>query len=340
MNGGDADLAPTSPSSTMVVLTRSDVAALLTMADCIGAVELAFRAHAEGRALGPAMASVHTNGGGFHVKAAGLELSQPYFAAKTNGNFFDNPARGLPRIQGTVALCDASNGIPLAILDSIELTILRTASATAVAARHLARREARTLAIVGCGVQGHASWRAVREVLPIERVFLVDPNPEAARSLFDVAQHDGVTVRICATVGEAVAAADVCVTATPSATPVVRRADLHPGLFIAAVGADSETKQELESEILYDSRVIVDIHEQSATIGEVRHAITPSRTADDIIAASLGEVVAGEAPGRTSDDEVVVFDSTGTALQDVAAAALVYERAVRAGRGIPIEIGS
>lgn len=336
----ETEIDDTAPSRSTLVLTRGDVADLLTMSECIEAVESAFREHAAGRAMGPAVASVHVEGGGFHVKAAGLELNRAYFAAKTNGNFFDNDARGLPRIQGVVTLFDASDGRPLAVLDSIEITVLRTAAATAVAARHLAVRDAKSLAIVGCGVQGRATWRAIVECFPIERALLVDPNPEAARSLAEMVRSAGAEPRVCGTVSEAIAGADICVTATPATAPIVERSDLHPGLFIAAVGADSEAKQELDAEVLYASRVIVDTREQAIAIGEVRHAIDATRSAADLIHASLGEVVAGLAPGRRSDDEVIVFDSTGTALQDVAAAAIVYERALGAGRGVRIELAS
>ena len=320
-----------------LLLTRSDVAELLTMGECIDAVESAFLAHARGEAGGPSVASVHVDGGGFHVKAASLTLGRPYFAAKTNGNFSENDKLQLPRIQGSVVLCDATNGTPLAILDSIEITILRTAAATAVAAKHLARGTSRALAIIGCGVQGHASLRAIRECFPIEELFLYDSRPGAAQSLAAVS---GLTTFTCASVDEALAHADICVTATPCTLPIVLLRHLHPGLFIAAVGADSEAKNEIAPEVMRSARVIVDSREQAVTIGDTRHAIDPSHPASAIIAASLGEVIAGTAVGRRFDDEVVIFDSTGTALQDVAAAAIVFEKALRLGRGRAIDLAS
>ncbi len=329
-----------SDTRTTLILTRSDVAELLTMRECIEAVESAFRAHAEGRAVGPEVASVHVDGGGFHIKAAGLTLSRPYFAAKTNGNFFHNDRLQLPRIQGTVVLCDASNGIPLAVLDSIEITVLRTAAATAVACRHLAGRDSSVLAIIGCGLQGHATFRAVVECLPIQQVFLFDPNPVAVQSLMDVVRSSGLRAHAAAGVSDAMREAHLCVTATPSTVPIVGLPDLHPGLFIAAVGADSDTKQELDPAIVRGSRVIVDSREQAAVIGEVHHAIDEGHSANDLIAGTLGDVIAGRVQGRTSEEEIVVFDSTGTALQDVAAAAIVYERALSRGRGVPIRFAS
>ena len=121
------------------ILTRRDVEALLEWDECIAAVEDAFRLHARGRSLSPGVLGVHAPDGGFHIQAAGLELGRLYFAAKTNANFPDNPRRhGLPAIQGVIVLCDAGDGRPLALMDSMEVTLRRTAAATAVAARRQA----------------------------------------------------------------------------------------------------------------------------------------------------------------------------------------------------------
>lgn len=155
-----------------LILSRTDVLELLPLPDRIDAVERAFRLRAEGRTLGPGVLSVHTSGGGFHIKAAGLVGERSYFAAKTNGNFSDNPRRwGLPTIQGTIVLADAANGTPLAIMDSGSVTALRTGAATAVAAKFLARPDAHTATIVGCGVQGEVQLAAIAAVLPLRRIY-------------------------------------------------------------------------------------------------------------------------------------------------------------------------
>src|SRR5919112_6412661 len=148
-------------------LTRSEVASLLGLAECIDAVEEAFRLHAEGRSLPPGVLETLTEDGGFHIKAAGLSLAGgSYFAAKVNGNFPLNHERfGLPTIQGVIVLCDAGRGRPLAVIDSMELTALRTAAATGVAARYLARPDSKVAAVCGCGVQGRVQLRALAEVL-------------------------------------------------------------------------------------------------------------------------------------------------------------------------------
>src|SRR5580765_5454009 len=171
-------------TDTLIVLSRGDVLDLLTLPECIGAVEQAFRLHAEGRTLGPGVLGWPAAAGGFRIKAAGLVgPERSYFSAKTNANFPKNPQRfGLPTIQGTIVLADASNGVPLAIIESGSVTALRTAAATAVAARFLARRDARTVTIVGCGVQGELQLAAVAAILPLQRAVVFDTDYERAES--------------------------------------------------------------------------------------------------------------------------------------------------------------
>src|SRR5215470_9879531 len=138
----------------LLFLAPREIRALLTIDVCIQAVEHAFRIYGEGKASPPAVLSMHVHNGGFHVKAGLLNSGRHYFAAKVNGNFPENTARfELPTIQGVIVLCDAANGTPLAIMDSRDITALRTAAATAVAAKYLARRESRTATICGCGIQ-------------------------------------------------------------------------------------------------------------------------------------------------------------------------------------------
>ncbi len=326
----------------VLILTRPDVAALLPVEACVDAVEGAFRAHAEGRALPPAILGVPAPGGGFHVKAAGVALGRRYFAAKVNGNFSGNPEqRGLPAIQGVVVLADADTGSPLAIMDSMEITALRTAATTALAARWLARPGARVATIVGCGVQGRHHVRALARTLPLEEVWLHDVAPERARALAEQVTRDlGVPARPTADLGAAVRKSGVCVTCTPARGPILGPADVPPGLFLAAVGADSEDKQELEPAVLAAAAVVVDHLEQCATIGELHHALARGLVRREDVRAELWEVVAGRRPGRASDAEVVVFDSTGTALQDVAAAAWVYERALAARSGVTVDLAA
>lgn len=324
-----------------VVLTRHDVVALLAMDECIDAVERAFRLYAEGRTIASGVHGAHVEGGGFHVKTAGLSLGdRAYFVAKVNANFPGNRERfGLPTIQGVIALFDVENGYPLALLDSGEITSIRTAAATAVAARYLARDDAAVVAICGCGVQGRDQLRALVRVRPVRRVLAFDADRARAEAYAAaMARTLRVRVEVAADLGDAVRQSDICVTCTPSRGAILHPEDVAPGTFVAAVGADNPEKQEIDPALLAQSVVVVDVLEQCATIGDLHHALVAGLMTRADVRAELGQVVARQKPGRTSDDEIIVFDSTGTALQDVAAAAVVYERAVASGRGKIVDL--
>ena len=319
----------------ILALSRADVFELLSLRECVDVVESAFRLHAEGRTLGPGVLSVPARDGGFHIKAAGLLGERAYFAAKTNGNFPANPRRfGLPTIQGLVVLADAERGTPLAVIDSGSVTALRTGAATGVAARYLARPDSRTATIVGCGIQGELQLAAIAAVLPLERAWVLDIDHARAEAMAARARARlGVEVEATKDLRQALTASDVCVTCTPSCDALVAAADVAPGTFLAAVGADAHGKQELEAALMVSSTVVVDVLAQCLEIGELQHAVAHGLLAPRDVHAELGDVVAGRRPGRTRAEEVTIFDSSGTALQHVAAAVAVYEKARRCGRG-------
>lgn len=285
------------------------------MADAVGAVEGAFRALGERRVERPAVATVHGDDGAFHIKAARMGN---YFAAKVNGNFFSS----VPRIRGVIVLADAREGKILAVIDSIAITTLRTGAATAVAAQKLARCDARSILVIGCGNQGRVQLRAIQEVRPIERIFALDTNREAARAF---AGETG------AQLVDKPVDVDIVVTCTASHSPILEAA--RRGTFVAAVGADSTEKQEIAASFMASAKVVTDVTDQCVAMGDLRHAIAAGVMTREDVHAELGDIVAGKAPGRESDDEIIVFDSTGMALQDVAAAAIVYERARASRRG-------
>jgi alanine dehydrogenase len=325
-----------------LLLTRGDVADLLTLDECIAAVEAGFRRQAEGAAIGPGVLGLHVPDGGFHIKAAGLRLARLYVAAKINANFPDNVARrSLPTIQGVVVLSDGETGRPLAVLDSMEITALRTGAATAVAARYLARPEARVATVVGCGRQGRIQLAALARVRRLGRVHAVDADPGLAeRFAREMSAQLGLDVRPAGSVAEAAPGSDICVTCTPSRRPLLRLVDVAPGTFVAAVGADSEHKQELEPALMAAATIVVDSLEQCAAIGDLHHALAAGAVSIDRVHAELAQVVAGQKAGRRSAEEITIFDSTGVAIEDVAAAAAVYEKAVAIGRGVTLDLAS
>ena len=332
---------PMRTSPPTLVLTRADVRALLDMDACIDAVEAAFRAHAGGASYAPGILGTHVPGGGFHVKTAGLAGDRAYFAAKVNANFPGNPERhGLPTVQGVVTLHDAADGRLLALIDSIEITALRTAAATAIAARHLARRDAAVATVIGCGTQGRSHLRALARVRALREAFAWDPS-ESARDACarEMSAELGMPVTAVDDYRAAVSRSDIVVTCTPSRRALLGAADVPAGCFVAGVGADSEDKQELAPDLLARSTLVVDDMEQCARIGDLHHALEANAMRRADVHAELAQLVSKARPGRRTDAEVTVFDSTGTALEDVAAAAVVFERAWARGRGVQVPLG-
>ena len=315
----------------VLVLTREDVARLLTIEDCIVAVEQAFRLYAEGAVPPPGILATHVDHGGFHIKAGVMPIGgRLFYAAKANANFPGNPAkRGLPTIQGVVLLFDAEQGTPLAILDSIEITSLRTGAATAVAAKYLARKDSKVATVIGCGTQGRVQTAALLAVLGLDTVYVhdVDPSRSAAMAAEMRGTKPSVRFEAVNAFPEATRKSDVVVTCTTASEPFLLPEHVKPGAFVAAVGADSEHKQELDARLLAANRVVPDVTQQAATIGELHHAVDSGLMKIEDIAADLGQVVAARQPGRKSDAEIIIFDSTGMGLQDVAAACAVYRKA-------------
>jgi alanine dehydrogenase len=321
----------------ILLLDAAQVVSLVGLEEAIAAVEEVFRDHATGGVPQPAILGFRVAGGGFHVKAA-LSPPRARFAVKINANFPENRRRfGLPTIQGTITLFDSESGLPLAVMDSIEITILRTAASTAVAAKHLAREDAATVTLCGCGAQARAQLAGIAAVRPIRRAFLYDIDPEQARRFAEVVRSSALEARATDDLSAALRESDVCVTCTPAREPIIRVGDLARGSFVAAVGADSEEKQELEARVLASATVVVDLLDQCAEIGELHHALAAGVMRREDVHAELGEVVSGRKPGRRRGDEIIVFDSTGTALQDVAVATIAFERALAAGVGTRFE---
>ncbi len=319
-----------------LILSRSEVERLLTLDECIAAVEDAFAQHAQGKTAPPGVLGMPATDGGFHIKAALLTLDRPYFAAKTNSNFAQNGTlHNLPTIQGVVVLCDATNGFPLAVMDSISITALRTAAATAVAAKYLSRKNSEAVLVCGCGTQGATQLRALCRVRTLRKIYAYDQDAVKANAFVENLSGE-LKMPIAATsdLAAAVAGSDIVITCTTSKRYFVTNDMVRAGTFIAAVGADNPDKQEIDPQLLAKHTVVADIVDQCAEIGDLHHAINAKVMTRADVHAELGQVVAGIRPARTRDDEIIVFDSTGTALQDVAAAAAVYRRAAGLKQGV------
>lgn len=318
----------------VLLLSATEIAGLFGADEALAAVERAFRLLHAGEAPPPIVAGHHAPAGTYHWKAAWWPGPPSRFAAKLNANYPGNPSRyDLPTIQGSLVLCDGETGSLLSVMDASVITALRTAAATALAAAHLARADATRLCMVGCGAQAAPHVRALSRVRALSEVVCVDVRPEAAEALATwTTAHLGVPARRGSLPDTR--DADIVVTCTPSTSWLLDVDSVRPGSFVAGVGADAEHKRELAPGLLARGRVVVDVLDQAARMGDLRGAIEAEAMTRDDVHAELGAVVVGDVPGRRSDEEVIVFDSTGMALQDAACAALVFDRAVARGVGL------
>jgi alanine dehydrogenase len=327
--------------SELLVLSRRDLAALMRFGDYVEAVAEGFRLHLEIGCAAPLPMEIAANGGAFHVKAASLPRGSGYVAVKINANFPENPRRrDLPTIQGAVLLSDATDGTPLALLDSGEITMQRTGAATAIAARYLAPPGAEVATICGCGVQGRIQLVALRHVLDIKRVYAWDIEPSVAAAYARrMSQECGIEVVPATTLRAATRASQAIVTCTSSAVPFLDVDDVAPGTFIAAIGADNPRKSEIRPVLMAHAKVVADIGAQCAVMGDLHHAIRAGAMRASDIHGELGELIAGRKHGREREDEITLFDGTGTGIQDVAASACAYEKARERGVGSRCRLG-
>ena len=251
-----------------------------------------------------------------------------------------NPARGLDAHQGTVTLFDGETGVPTAILDASAVTEIRTAAVTAVATGLLARADARTLAVLGAGVQGRAHLAALAAVRDFEQVRVYAPTRAHAQALAEQAALPGARVTAVATAEDAVRGADVVVAATNSREPVLARAWLKPGAHVNAVGASTPQAREIDTATVAASALFCDSRESVRNeAGEFQLAVREGAiTGEEHIRAELGEVLAGSAPGRRDDGELTLFRSLGIGVEDLAAAEIAVAAARAQGLGTEVEL--
>lgn len=248
----------------------------------------------------------------------------------------DNPdEHDLPSVMGVVVYNDPETAFPLAVIDGTTLTRYRTGAVAGVATRHLAPEDANSFGVVGAGAQAYAQVEAVESVVELDRVVVSDLDDEAVERFVD--EHADSPYEVAGGDTREAAGCDVVSTLTPSREPVVRREWIEDGAHINAMGADAEGKQELESSVVQDSHVVVDDPEQCLHSGEVNVPFSRGEFTEEDVYATLGAVVSGDAPDR-DEEGITVFDSTGLAIQDVAAARLVNERGRKRDVGEPFEL--
>jgi ornithine cyclodeaminase len=264
------------------------------------------------------------------------------FAIKIGPGFFDNPSIGLPSLNGLMVVLSAKTGETEAVLlDRGYLTAVRTAAAGAVAARWLARKDARRAAVIGAGEQARLQLRALALVRDIDEATVWARDAAAAQAFAsEMSQALGIRCSVARDVHAALGAADIAVTTTPSREPLVGARDLHPGLHITAMGSDAEHKTEIAPAAIASSRYVGDRLSQTRVLGELGHAIAARAVSENAPFAELGEVIAGRKTGRASDTEVTICDLTGTGAQDTAIATLALARVRAAGAGTRLKGGA
>lgn len=307
------------------VIERSEIERLVASVDLIPAIEEAFVAYSQGRAVVPPVGELLFDEppGDAHIKY-GYVRGDDTFLIKVATGFYDNPRRGLPANSGLMAVFDQRTGLLRAVLlDEGLLTNLRTAVAGAVAAKHLAPRRIEAIGILGTGVQARLQAKHLRPITPCRKIVLWGRRTEAAKACAADLGRLGFDVAIADRPAKVALAANLIVTATAAAAPLLDASMLRPGLHITAMGSDTAEKQELAPDVLAAADVIVaDSLSQCRERGEIHHALRTGVLSESRI-IELGAVIAGEAPGRTRGDQITVCDLTGVAVQDIAIAAAV-----------------
>jgi len=320
-----------------LLLDPDDVTESARISDIIEAVSGAFEAYARGDAQMPAKSYIDLPqyNGDFRSMPAYLATDDWEAAGiKWVNSHPDNPANhDLPTVMATMVYSDPETALPLALLDGTSLTRLRTGAAAAVATRHLAREDATSLGLVGAGIQSYAQLEAIATIRDIETVVVSDVNDAAIAALIE-RYGDEYDVRE-GSVDEATAC-DIVSTTTPVTDPIVRTVGEHT--HVNAMGADAAGKHEIADDILGEAKLVIDDYAQCTHSGEINVPWEQGVLDDTDIHAELGDIVTGRREGRTPADGVTVFDSTGLAIQDVAAAHVVYESATERNIGTPFPL--
>ena len=320
----------------LLIVNGADVRRALPMPDCIEAVDRAMRAVSNGGADVPLRTIMQLPGGRNLFGVMPGYLDDPRgVGAKIITVYPDNTKHGLPSHLGLVVLFDAQIGFPLAVMDAAEITAIRTAAASAVATRALARKDASRLAILGTGEQAVTHLEAISKVRTLRSVRIWGRSTEKADHFAEEQSPKlSVRVEVSKTAEDAVRDADIVCTVTASREPVLKGAWLAPGAHVNLVGASRLNAREADDDVVARARFFVDSRTSArGEAGELKHAMDAGRVNESHVLGEIGDVLSGTVVGRTGDDNVTVYKSLGVAAQDLAAAHVIYERAVRDGIG-------
>lgn len=314
-----------------LLLTRKDVIGLLSMKDTIRVVEQAFRDWTEGKGAMPPKAYLQVKDGDFRAMPAALPGAA---GMKWVNVHTGNPAQSLPTVMAVLIYNDPATGYPLAIMDATEITGYRTGATAAIASIYLARKNVNTLGVVGAGRQAFTQIMAHLELFTFREIRVYDLFSKAAERLVSLLPQYPLRA---VSIQEAVASDIVC-TVTPARQPVVRKEYVQPGTHINAIGADAEGKEELEPAVLRMATVVVDDLRQASKAGEINVPISKGLYTAEEVRANLGEIITGRKKGRADNEQITIFDSTGVAIEDIAVASLLYQKARDKGIGLSVNM--
>lgn len=318
-----------------LLLSWTDMERLLDVQAVIDAVQRGFAAYSAGKVEMPLRTGVQVKDPPGVLRLMPCAMTEErVLGTKLVWAYPENPKRGLQTIGALYVLSDYETGSPLAVMDAGFITGLRTAAASAVATRFLAREDARTLGIFGTGVQGEFHVLAIPAVRQIDRILVWGRSPEKSREFATRMQGRSQAAIEPGESVEAVAGADIVVTGTTAHEPLFPGQAVKPGAHVNGVGSHAPKVRELDSELVARSRIVVDTYQAAfAEAGDLLLPIEEGRISRDHVAAEVGEVVLGTKPGRERPDQVTLFKSCGAAFQDAVTASLALERARQAGVG-------
>jgi alanine dehydrogenase len=314
-----------------LLLSKKDVLNLINMRDVIPVVETAFKEWTEGKGAMPSKIYLTVKDGDFRAMPASLPGAA---GMKWVNVHTGNPAKGLPTVMAVIIYNDPATGYPLAIMDATEVTAFRTAATSAIASKYLARKDSQTLGIVGAGYQSYPHIVAHVQHFKFKEIRVFDVSKKTVAKLIESLPNLPLKEYSL----EETVKSDIVCTLTPARQPVVKKEWLLPGTHINAIGADAEGKEELEPSTLNNAMVVVDDLRQASHAGEINVPVSKGLYKKQQIYATLGEIITGRKTGRTDNRIITVFDSTGLAIEDIAVARFLYEKAREKDIGLSVSL--
>jgi alanine dehydrogenase len=322
-----------------LLLTDGEVKQLLSMSEVMDAVEIAFKEKGLRRVQLPAKIYLFYERHNGDLRAMPSYLEElDISAVKIVNSHPDNRTKhALPTVMAVIVLIDPKSGFPMAIMGGKTITDIRTGAAGGIAAKYLARKNSKIVALVGAGAQAKTQLMALLEVYgKLEEVRVWSRSKETRQTFIAEVEHAyGHLCKFVSaeTIKEVVEEADIVVTTTPSRKPLVMDDMVSLGTHFNCIGADAPGKEELDPTILKRAKIVVDDWEQASHSGEINVPLSHGIISKENVWAEIGEIVAGLKPGREKPDEITVFTSTGLAVQDAVTAKIAYDKAVKKGMG-------